>query len=81
MERIPPTMGPVLPKVPISSLEPWDTPILHIKSEGDVELWKRTSGYTDYMSFIRRLSWSVVGCELPYTATSPNEVSPSSLKA
>ncbi|KAL1949905.1 hypothetical protein VTO73DRAFT_8786 [Trametes versicolor] len=73
MDTIPPTTRPVLREVPISSLNPSDTPILRIESEGDVQLWKRTSGYEDYISFIRRLAWSVAGYELPYTDTNPNE--------
>lgn len=42
-------------------------PELKIQSDQDVELWKSTRGYADYLLFLHRLSESVVGYILPPT--------------
>ncbi|KAI0667938.1 hypothetical protein C8Q78DRAFT_980860 [Trametes maxima] len=62
---------PALREVPIASLDPADTPILRIKTDEDVELWKHTRGYQDYGLFLRRLAESVVGYELPCNDPEP----------
>ncbi|KAI0750168.1 hypothetical protein C8Q80DRAFT_1166413 [Daedaleopsis nitida] len=64
---------PALRHVPVSSLNPADTPVLRIKTDDDVEAWKRTRGYQDYGLFLRRLSESVVGHTLPYNDPEPEE--------
>ncbi|OAX41909.1 Phosphotyrosyl phosphatase activator, partial [Rhizopogon vinicolor AM-OR11-026] len=40
-------------------------PELKIRSDQDVEVWKSTRGYADYLLFLHRLSESVVGYMLP----------------
>jgi serine/threonine-protein phosphatase 2A activator len=40
-------------------------PELKIRSDQDVEVWKSTRGYEDYLLFLHRLSESVVGYMLP----------------
>lgn len=70
-----PTTLPALREISIASLDPSDTPVLRIKTDEDVELWKQTRGYQDYGLFLRRLAESVVGYDLPYTALPPDEVS------
>ncbi|KAI0833849.1 Phosphotyrosyl phosphatase activator [Trametes gibbosa] len=63
---------PALREVTIASLHPSDRPVLRIKTDEDVVLWKNTRGYQDYGLFLRRLADSVVGYELPYNITEPN---------
>jgi len=41
-------------------------PILHIKTEEDVDTWKTTQSWRDYAIFLRRLTDSVVGYYLPW---------------
>ncbi|KAK7691199.1 hypothetical protein QCA50_006302 [Cerrena zonata] len=57
---------PPLRQVPISEITRLQPPKLRIKLDEDVELWKRTRGYSDYGLFLRRLNESVVGQFLPY---------------
>ncbi|KAI0363857.1 Phosphotyrosyl phosphatase activator [Pilatotrama ljubarskyi] len=64
---------PELREIPVSSLNPADTPVLRIKTDEDVELWKRTRGYQDYGLFLRRLAESVVGYQLPYEDPQPDK--------
>ncbi|KIK42674.1 hypothetical protein CY34DRAFT_132556 [Suillus luteus UH-Slu-Lm8-n1] len=40
-------------------------PELKIRTDRDVEVWKSTKGYADYLLFLRRLSEAVVDCTLP----------------
>ncbi|KII84348.1 hypothetical protein PLICRDRAFT_57753 [Plicaturopsis crispa FD-325 SS-3] len=47
-------------------------PVLKIHTDRDVETWKRTRGYQDYGLFLRRLTNSVVGYQLPWTNPSPS---------
>ncbi|TFK50168.1 Phosphotyrosyl phosphatase activator [Heliocybe sulcata] len=39
--------------------------LLKIRSDQDVQTWKRTTGYRDYAVFLRRLNESVVGVFMP----------------
>jgi serine/threonine-protein phosphatase 2A activator len=49
-------------------------PSQKIRFDVDIELWKRTSGYQDYMIFLRRLSDAVTGVNLPQQASDPGKV-------
>lgn len=40
-------------------------PELKIRTDRDVEVWKSTKGYADYLLFLHRLSEAVVDCTLP----------------
>lgn len=40
-------------------------PELKIRTDKDVEVWKSTKGYADYLLFLHRLSEAVVDCTLP----------------
>lgn len=40
-------------------------PELKIRTDRDVEVWKTTKGYADYLLFLHRLSEAVVDCTLP----------------
>lgn len=66
---------PPLRQIPLSqfnSLGP--PPSLVIKTDEDVERWKTTRSYYDYDLFLRRLTQSVTGLSLPWTAEPPSEV-------
>lgn len=47
-----------------------DRPLLHIKTEEDVDAWKTTTSYRDYSIFLQRLTNSVSGCLLPWSTDS-----------
>ncbi|KAI0636287.1 hypothetical protein C8Q77DRAFT_638149 [Trametes polyzona] len=64
---------PPLREIPLSSLDPSNTPVLRIKTDEDVQLWKTTRGYQDYGLFLRRLAESVVGYQLPYDDPEPDK--------
>ncbi|CDO75108.1 hypothetical protein BN946_scf185010.g33 [Trametes cinnabarina] len=64
---------PSLREIPISALEGKEPPVLCIKTDEDVQLWKSTRGYRDYGLFLRRLAESVVGYELPYNDPEPDK--------
>ncbi|TBU42796.1 Phosphotyrosyl phosphatase activator [Dichomitus squalens] len=59
---------PQLRAITVESLDPADVPLLRIKTDEDVQLWKFTRGYQDYGLFLRRLAESVVGFNLPHPA-------------
>ena len=65
---------PPLREIPVSTLASVAPPVLRIKTDEDVELWKHTRGYQDYGLFLRRLAESVVGYELPYSDPNPDKV-------
>ncbi|KAI0353684.1 Phosphotyrosyl phosphatase activator [Trametes cingulata] len=64
---------PELREISVSSLRPADIPVLRIKTDVDVGMWKRTRGYQDYGIFLRRLAESVVGYQLPYEDPEPDK--------
>ncbi|KAI0656450.1 hypothetical protein C8Q70DRAFT_1011822 [Cubamyces menziesii] len=64
---------PPLREIPVSTLASAAPPVLRIKTDEDVELWKQTRGYQDYGLFLRRLAESVVGYELPYSDPNPDK--------
>ena len=51
-----------------------DLPTPKIRTDADVETWKRTNGYADYAIFLRWLSEAVVGCSLPWVNNNQSEV-------
>lgn len=51
-----------------------DGPLLHIKTEEDVDAWKTTTSYRDYSIFLQRLTNSVSGCLLPWSTDSLAQV-------
>ncbi|KAF9554569.1 Phosphotyrosyl phosphatase activator [Agrocybe pediades] len=58
---------PELREITLSTLSGLQTlPTLKIKTDDDVEYWKTTQSYLDYMIFLRRLNESVVGYTLPW---------------
>lgn len=66
---------PALRHIPIADVEHLDVlPTQKIRTDEDVELWRRTQGYQDYGLFLRRLSEAVVGYTLPWTSSSQSEV-------
>ncbi|KAF8588269.1 Phosphotyrosyl phosphatase activator [Ramaria rubella] len=54
-----------LPSISSSLLTSLSPPTLKIHVDADVEKWQRTSGYQQFILFLRRLNDSVVGYELP----------------
>ncbi|KAI9067713.1 Phosphotyrosyl phosphatase activator [Trametes sanguinea] len=64
---------PNLREISVSELQSKEPPVLRIKTDEDVELWKGTRGYQDYGLFLRRLAGSVVGYELPYSDPDPDK--------
>lgn len=56
---------PALPETHLSDLAHLEEPSLRIRTDEDVVSWKSTTGYKNYMLFLRRLTESVVGYELP----------------
>ena len=64
-----------LPPLPhfnnFKNLEP---PILGIRTDNDVLVWKQTTGYQNFMLFLRRLSEAVVDHYLPIDEQSPSLV-------
>ena len=65
---------PPLRAVDVASLRRDDRPVLRIKTDDDVDAWKRTRGYHDYGLFLRRLADAVVGHALPHAAPEPDKV-------
>lgn len=45
-----------------------------IKTDQDIETWRKTRSYQDYSLFLRRLNEAVVGHYLPWNNTSPSQV-------
>ncbi|KAH7906946.1 hypothetical protein BJ138DRAFT_1137764 [Hygrophoropsis aurantiaca] len=58
-----------LRQISLSELVKRDTPEQKIRTESDVEAWKQSRGYGDYLLFLRRLNESVVGYQLSDMAT------------
>lgn len=56
---------PALPEIHLSDLTRLDVPSLRIRTDEDVVTWKTTVGYKNYLVFLRRLTESVVGHDLP----------------
>ncbi|CAA7265754.1 unnamed protein product [Cyclocybe aegerita] len=48
-------------------------PSTKIRSESDLDYWKTTRSYADYLLFLRRLNESVVGFSLPWNPTRHTE--------
>jgi len=46
------------PPADLATLEP---PVTRIRTDEDVETWKRTTGFRDYAVFVRRLNDAVLG--------------------
>ncbi|KAF9048931.1 serine/threonine-protein phosphatase 2A activator 1 [Panaeolus papilionaceus] len=59
---------PELRSVSVDQLSQLTLPVQKIKTDQDVEHWKSTRSYWDYMIFLRRLNESCVGQVLPYVA-------------
>lgn len=60
---MPQTGLPPLRQIELPILQ--DLPELKIRTDQDVEVWKSTKGYADYLLFLHRLSEAVVDCTLP----------------
>jgi len=58
-------LSPILKHIELPIAQ--DLPELKIRSDQDVEVWKSTRGYANYLLFLHRLSESVVGYMLPPT--------------
>lgn len=65
---------PPLRRVLLSDVLNKAPPIPKIKTDEDVEFWKRTRSYSDLGLFLQRLNEAVVGCYLPFTPQTPSEV-------
>ncbi|KAI0703840.1 hypothetical protein BC835DRAFT_1317809 [Cytidiella melzeri] len=50
-----------------------------IRTDEDLERWRTTTGYRDYVVFLRRLNESVVGQTLPWSSSSPSQGTVSTL--
>jgi serine/threonine-protein phosphatase 2A activator len=65
----------ILRKISLSDVEHLESvPTLKIHTDKDVETWRGTRGYQEYGLFLRRLSESVVGHDLPWSNRSPSKV-------
>ena len=56
---------PPLPQIELEHVDKLAIPTLKIRYDEDVSRWKSTRGYQNYNLFLRRLSESVVGYDLP----------------
>ena len=65
---------PPLRQVPLSDVLKKKPPTPRIKTDEDLEFWKRTRSYRDLGLFLQRLNEAVVGHHLPFTPQSPSEV-------
>ena len=61
----------------LGALQP---PATHIKTDDDVDTWKRTSGFRAYALFVRRLNEAVVGRDLVDDPPPPCDVSTRALR-
>jgi len=70
--------GPSLPQlraIPLSEIPKYeDLPRPRIRTDRDVETWKKTRSYQDYAIFLRHLNEAVVGHYLPRNTTCPSHV-------
>lgn len=65
-----------LREIPISEVPHLASlPSSRIRTDEDVEYWKRTQSYTDYGIFLRRLNESIVGYFLPWEPEGQSRVS------
>lgn len=70
-----PSQLPSLRHIAMPDIAQFSTlPLLKIKTDGDVRIWRTTRGYQDYGLFLRRLNESVVGYFLPWSSPSISEV-------
>lgn len=64
-------MSPPLPirlrQIDASALPSLPLPTQKIHTDADIEVWRRTSGYADYMLFLKGLNEAVVDIELGWT--------------
>lgn len=67
---------PVLPEVRPEDFKQLSNPLLRIKTEEDVHIWKTTPGYQNYLLFLHRLSESVVGHTIPDSPVDKATLSP-----
>ncbi|OCB84783.1 Phosphotyrosyl phosphatase activator [Sanghuangporus baumii] len=66
---------PPLPKVKAEDAKNLEAPTLKIRTDTDVESWKSTEGYQNYLLFLHRLSEAVVGHVLPERIDGTTEMS------
>ncbi|KAI0050507.1 Phosphotyrosyl phosphatase activator [Auriscalpium vulgare] len=63
-----------LRSVSIEALAKLNTlPVVTIRTDVDVDLWKQTRAFEDYAIFLRRLNDAVVGYVLPWTSSLPSQ--------
>ena len=67
-------LAPALRHIPAAALAALPLPTQKIHTEEDVETWKGTMGYSDYLLFLGILNEAVVGVQLPYTPPAEIEV-------
>ncbi|KAF7332554.1 Serine/threonine-protein phosphatase 2A activator [Mycena kentingensis (nom. inval.)] len=51
--------------IPLTDVPSLSLPTLKIQTDDDVDVWKRSRSYQDYAVFLRRLTESVVGKDIP----------------
>ncbi|KAJ7098684.1 hypothetical protein B0H15DRAFT_587258 [Mycena belliarum] len=62
-----------LREIPLADVPNLSLPTLKIQTDDDVEIWRRSRSYQDYAIFLRRLNESVVGRDIPTTASSTSD--------
>jgi serine/threonine-protein phosphatase 2A activator len=66
---------PELREISLLQVPNYETlPKPRIKTDHDLDTWRKTRSYQDYSLFLRRLNEAVVGQYLPWNATSPSQV-------
>ncbi|KAL5525897.1 hypothetical protein ACEPAG_7235 [Sanghuangporus baumii] len=68
---------PPLPEAKAEDTKKLEVPTLKIRTDADVESWKSTKGYQNYLLFLHRLSEAVVGHALPEHTDGTAEMSSS----
>ena len=68
-------MLPSLPTVTLEDAIRLDAPTLKIRTDADVDYWKSSKGYQNYLLFLHRLSEAVVGHALPENPGGGTELS------
>lgn len=71
---------PNLREISLSDAAKLSFPITRIRTDEDVELWKKMPSYRDYTIFLRRLNDSVIGHYLPWNSNQPSKAITNLLK-
>lgn len=67
-------LPPALRQIRLADLPSLPLPSQKIQTEDDVNVWKNTTGYKDYLLFLSLLNEAVVGVELSWTPPTEIEV-------